>query len=255
MTNQRVLVVDDDSFVRESVCAMLEQIGFCGVSVPDGVEAIESFSAQPFSAVLMDCHMPHVDGLSATREIRATTPGMEARVIGMSGAQRISEALEAGMDLFLEKPFTIDELSCSLRFPIPHRQLGGAASTDDDEPEQQPRDCVEVEAYRFSIASESLWLSRSKVTACLRKDSVQVRPTHGGTFSGLTELGGAIVPIFDFESRLGKNSPSKSFLMAAQVSGLVVAFWVDSEPQPVSSVPADEREFDLASGVAGLPRP
>lgn len=109
-----VLVVDD-SLVNVTVTqAMLTRLGHRSEAVSSGAEAIARVAAGGVDLVLMDQHMPEMDGLEATRRIRAL-PGPEAEVMisGLTAsifAEDITNCLNAGMDEFLAKPITRDDL-------------------------------------------------------------------------------------------------------------------------------------------------
>jgi CheY-like chemotaxis protein len=103
-----VLVVDDVPANRQVARAMLEAAGYEAVTAPDGAEAIAAIEREDFDAVLMDVEMPGMDGLEATRRIRAL-PGPRGRVpiIALSAAalpDQIAACRAAGMDGHLAKP-------------------------------------------------------------------------------------------------------------------------------------------------------
>lgn len=103
----RALVVDDNAVNRLVLARMMEREGYTVVAASDGREAVELLLADPcFDLVLMDVHMPVLDGLSATRELRdahdRTLP-----IIGVTASNRAEDhavCIEAGMDASLEKP-------------------------------------------------------------------------------------------------------------------------------------------------------
>lgn len=106
----RVLVVDDDEFVREAVGILLGGTGLATVPACDGGEAVAEFEKGPFRIVLVDILMPNRDGLEAIVDIRRRWP--TTRIIAMSGgSRRISRhdaldwAMGLGADLALPKPF------------------------------------------------------------------------------------------------------------------------------------------------------
>lgn len=106
----RVLVVDDHPVNREVARIMLEAFGCDVVEVCDGQEAIDTVSAQPFDLVLMDVRMPHMDGLEATRRIRAL-PGPEAglAVVAMTAdamPEDVMRCVAAGMNAHMPKPIS-----------------------------------------------------------------------------------------------------------------------------------------------------
>ena len=97
----RVLVVDDDDMNRQIAERILARQGVAVSLASDGQEALEAHQQSPFDAVLMDCRMPVMNGLSATRAIRSL-PGAEAAVpiIGWTASPHAGDrerCLDAGM--------------------------------------------------------------------------------------------------------------------------------------------------------------
>lgn len=121
-----VLLAEDNEVNQEVARSMLEKIG-CTVDVVDnGAKAVEALTAQKYDLVLMDCQMPVLDGYEAVRVIRELEQSVEFRhPDGPDGRRRIpvvaltahamqgdrERCLAAGMDDYLSKPFTIDNLS------------------------------------------------------------------------------------------------------------------------------------------------
>lgn len=106
----RVLVVDDHPVNREVARIMLEAFGCVVVEVGDGQEALDAVPAQAFDLVLMDVRMPRMDGLEATRRIRAL-PGPEALlpIVAMTAdamPEDVARCLGAGMNAHLAKPIS-----------------------------------------------------------------------------------------------------------------------------------------------------
>ncbi|NJD31122.1 MAG: response regulator [Gammaproteobacteria bacterium] len=117
----KVLVVDDNAINREVAVAMLERIA-CRVTVAeDGGGAVRQAEDQRFDVILMDCQMPGMDGYTATAAIRRheSERGMaETPIVALTAnvlARDRSRCLEAGMNLFLAKPFTHQQLLAILR--------------------------------------------------------------------------------------------------------------------------------------------
>ncbi len=109
-----VLVVDDSEVNREVAAAILASWGCAARVAADGETALESIRQFRPDIVLMDCHMPHRDGVAVTCEIRAweSRSGARARipVIGVSAALLREEQVrcrKAGMDGFLDKPLSL----------------------------------------------------------------------------------------------------------------------------------------------------
>jgi len=108
----RVLVVDDDPAVAEVVVAMLEHVGCQVEAVSSAAAAVERAAAGAFALVLMDIHMPEVDGYALARQLRAQH-GPTLPLYGLSGAasrEAQEQALAAGMDGYVTKPVTLVRL-------------------------------------------------------------------------------------------------------------------------------------------------
>ena len=112
----RVLVAEDNIVNQQVAVGLLNKLGYESHVVGDGEQAIRAIQEQIFDAVLMDCQMPVLDGLAATRRIRATESGripILALTAGATSEDR-QRALDADMDDYLSKPFTGDELEALL---------------------------------------------------------------------------------------------------------------------------------------------
>jgi CheY-like chemotaxis protein len=97
---------------------LLEYRGHHATVVPDGEEAVQAASEGGFDLILMDMQMPRLDGLGATRAIRAL-PGPESRVpivalTANSFGHDREACLAAGMDGFMAKPITLERLDAAL---------------------------------------------------------------------------------------------------------------------------------------------
>ena len=117
----RILLVEDNPVNREVAVGMLESLGCVPVTAEDGWLALEAMGQQDYDAVLMDCHMPVLDGFAATGEIRRREQGSSAArvpIIALTANAMEGErerCLAAGMDDFLSKPFTRQQLATLLR--------------------------------------------------------------------------------------------------------------------------------------------
>lgn len=119
-----VLLVEDHAANQELAREFLEQFG-CEVSVAvDGREALR-YATADFDAILMDCHMPEVDGFQATAEIRErerSTGGRRVPIIALTASAMEGDrdrCLAAGMDDHISKPIDLDELGAMLAKWIP----------------------------------------------------------------------------------------------------------------------------------------
>ena len=117
-----ILVVEDHNDTREMLRMLLEMWGCRVVEACNGLEAVEAASRERPELILMDSHLPFVDGLEATRRIRANGLRDQVKILALNGSgspRYHSDALAAGCDDSIEKPFDFDRLRayCSaLRF-------------------------------------------------------------------------------------------------------------------------------------------
>jgi CheY-like chemotaxis protein len=110
----RVLVAEDNLINQKIVRIMLQKAGCEVVAVDDGHKAVEALQANPFDLVLMDLHMPQLDGLQATRQIRAFESKVkEVPIIALTASAFTDDrdrCLAAGMNDFITKPIKLDYL-------------------------------------------------------------------------------------------------------------------------------------------------
>jgi CheY-like chemotaxis protein len=100
------------------VLDMLEQLGYQADSVDNGVEALDRLQRETYDVVLMDVQMPELDGLGATRRIRAEWPGRPVHIIAMTANAMAGDrdaCLAAGMNDYVSKPIRPPELVAALR--------------------------------------------------------------------------------------------------------------------------------------------
>ena len=126
----RVLLVEDNPVNQVVAESMLELLG-CSVELAaNGRLAIERLQTQPCDLVLMDCHMPEMDGFAATKAIRREeSAGRRVPIIALTadvqkGVQE--QCLAAGMDDYLSKPFDKERLQAVLRKWLPEKQTDHA---------------------------------------------------------------------------------------------------------------------------------
>ena len=113
-----ILVVEDNPVNQLVATGLLAALGYTTDTADDGIAAIEAARDGGFDAILMDVQMPHMDGYTATRHIRAHETGRRQPIIAMTAAAVAGErerCLEAGMDDFLTKPVDAGRLAETLK--------------------------------------------------------------------------------------------------------------------------------------------
>ncbi|NUP29384.1 MAG: response regulator transcription factor [Nocardia sp.] len=112
----RILVVDDDRAVRESLRRSLTFNGYTVDLAVDGIDALEKATADRPDALVLDVMMPRLDGLEVCRRLRST--GDDLPILVLTARDSVSErvaGLDAGADDYLPKPFALEELLARLR--------------------------------------------------------------------------------------------------------------------------------------------
>lgn len=112
----RILVVDDDRAVRESLRRSLTFNGYTVETAGDGLEALEKVVADRPDLIVLDVMMPRLDGLEVCRRLRSA--GDDLPILVLTARDSVSErvsGLDAGADDYLPKPFAMEELLARLR--------------------------------------------------------------------------------------------------------------------------------------------
>jgi CheY-like chemotaxis protein len=110
----RVLLAEDNRVNQKVVIGILKRAGCTFSVVENGERALEAIQEGGFDVVLMDCHMPVMDGYTAAGRIRDLEgPAGRVPIVALTAgalAEDRDRCLEAGMDHFLAKPFRADDL-------------------------------------------------------------------------------------------------------------------------------------------------
>ncbi len=178
----RVLVAEDNNINRRLAVFMLEALGHRFALAANGREAVEAAIASEFDVILMDCHMPELDGYDAAREIRkweANHPSKRAvRIIALTAAALPGvreRCLEAGMNGYLVKPVDMSDLQKTL-------EARDNSGDDTISPKMEKSDQLTVRQALETLAAD---LGRGEV-AVLIQESLQEIPRQ------IAELGKAI---------------------------------------------------------------
>ena len=125
--NGSILVTDDDPDLRRVLRRTLDALGFRVVESSNGEQALREIEVSRFDVVVLDVNMPGIGGIQACRRIRRKAPGLQILMLTVRDreADKI-EALDAGADDYITKPFSIPELAARLKSAV--RRSAASAS-------------------------------------------------------------------------------------------------------------------------------
>jgi CheY-like chemotaxis protein len=104
-----VLVVEDDAAISTLVAAALDDAGYRVVQAVDGAAIAAAHTAHP-DVILLDFHMPQMDGREVGRRLRADPQTKDIPIVGMSAGERLATVSDALINDRLPKPFELDDL-------------------------------------------------------------------------------------------------------------------------------------------------
>ena len=181
----RILVAEDNATNQKLSLALLGRLGYQADIAANGLEALEALERQKYDVVLMDVQMPEMDGLDATRALRANLPPeRQPRVIAMTANAMQGDrerCIAAGMNDYVSKPVRIEELTRALGESPPLRspQPEGSLSNDVEAPSGSTAQAIrEPEAEAAEIETPVLDLD-------VLKDLLSML---GDDFSSLAEI-------------------------------------------------------------------
>ena len=174
----RVLVAEANAANQKALVHMLEGLGVRADVAANGREAIETLRLLHYDLVLMDCHLPEVDGIAAAREIRARQPHQKRTAILAMIAEVTAEVherlVESGTDDLLRKPVRLHELEAALRkwLPLSYGNARAAEARSAARPREDPREpAAETGAYRTTANGRSVPATRNAGPAVVDKSA------------------------------------------------------------------------------------
>ena len=136
MENKRILVVDDSASFRTLMVHILDFMGYQVATAEDGDEALPKLAAFQPNLILMDVEMPGLNGYEACRRIKSHPATCDIPILLVSANRDAGEeAIAAGADDFMAKPFSLDDLVVKIKaltpldVPLISTAVFGAVST------------------------------------------------------------------------------------------------------------------------------
>lgn len=122
-TGEKVLIVDDDPYLRESLAALLQAVGLSAESVSNGNDALDIIREKEYTIVLTDMKMPGIDGMDLIKRIIDKFDVSIIAMTGFSEGYKYVDVINTGASDFIKKPFGIEELEAKIRRIITERNL------------------------------------------------------------------------------------------------------------------------------------
>ena len=123
LRNMKILLIDDDEWVRDSMSLLFEGEGCQILTLETGEEALKALKETNYHIIIADYRLPGMDGLDLLREVHKSHPETIRILITAYGSKAvISEATQMGIDEFVNKPFTSAEIEACLSRVIQRRK-------------------------------------------------------------------------------------------------------------------------------------
>ena len=125
MIEKKILIVDDEEIVRRVLRGLLKKEGYEVIEAEDGEAGVELAKKEDPDVILMDLTMPRMGGLEACRLLKKDekTKNIPVLVITALGGENKTEAIDAGIDDFVSKPFDAEEISIRVKSMLKIKKL------------------------------------------------------------------------------------------------------------------------------------
>ena len=115
LKNKKILLVDDDEWIRDSLTLYFDTEGCQMVAVETAEEGIELLKQQDYDIILLDYKLPGIDGLTFSRKIQEIRPdAIKILITAYKNKKVVSEAMNVGIQDLIDKPFTIKTIEDSM---------------------------------------------------------------------------------------------------------------------------------------------
>ncbi len=171
MSKARILVIDDDKSIRETLKTVLETEGYVVDTAENGEEAIEKSRTEFFNLALIDIRLPNMEGTALLTDMRQTTPKMVKIIItGYPSLENAIEAVNKGADGYVVKPFNMKNLLSMVKKHLRKQREAKKYS------EEKVKEYIETRTREHESKTPKLIMKLSHMSA---------NTTHVGTHSRL----------------------------------------------------------------------
>lgn len=180
--NKKALLAEDNLVNQEVICTILESFGIHVTVVSNGSEAVNKSEKNKYDIILMDCHMPVMDGFTATQIIRSRedkTPIIAITARAISNDKEL--CLQAGMDDYLSKPIDEDELIATLSKWLADRAQDDKATSETEEiVEQRTLNLAVLQKLKNSLGEKfahiiNIYIAESETSLSRIKDGINAK--------------------------------------------------------------------------------
>ena len=220
----KILVVDDDETIRETVAAILEDEGYNVSTAQDGKEALDKCNTEFYNLALIDIRLPDMDGTELLKLLPETTPPMVKIIVtGYPSLQNAVKAVNHGADAYLLKPVEAEEILKTIRLQLEKQQQAREYSeqkvaefiqTRVKELENQKKMNEELEKMREEVgktASEKAKLRELELEKKLADTQKALEDAQRKTRQGSQQLQGEVMEL-NLEDQLKETFPYDEFL-------------------------------------------
>jgi two-component system KDP operon response regulator KdpE len=150
MESGMILVVDDETSIRRALHSTLNKLGFTTIEAARGEEALTLVRTNSFDAVLLDINMPGMGGVDTCRNMRKLLPQMPILMLTVRDSEDDKvEALDAGADDYITKPFQLRELTARIRAAM--RWASASSPKQNEAPHVLRIGDIELDPVRRSV--------------------------------------------------------------------------------------------------------